>query len=77
MPTRTHPGTIEPMLYPEKARYRAAAFRVTRLYPGIIGQVLSEEVLSLEEFGWIPGANSRGTQLIAAIEAADLPGSPA
>jgi len=60
-----------------KTQYRAAAFRATRVYPGVVGQVLSEEILSLEEFGWLPGANARGTQLIAAIEAADLPGSPA
>ena len=67
------PGSIENMLYPEKARYRAAAFRATRLFPGAIGEVLSSEILVLEEFGWIPGAQGRGSRLVAAVEAMQLP----
>jgi hypothetical protein len=76
MPSPSYPGSIDCMDYHLKAKYRAAAFRATRVFPGVIGQVLSEEILSLEEFGWIPGANARGTRLVAAIEAAQLPGSP-
>lgn len=36
----------------EKMRLRAAAFRATRLYPGPVGELLSREILSFEEFGW-------------------------
>jgi hypothetical protein len=76
MPTPNYPGSVDCMDYHLKSKYRAAAFRATRVFPGVIGQVLSEEILSLEEFGWIPGAEARGTRLVAAIEAAQLPTSP-
>jgi hypothetical protein len=68
MPTPTYPGSVDNMAYHEKAKYRAAAFRATRLFPGVLGQVLSDEILGLEEFGWIPGANARGTRLVDAID---------
>jgi len=44
----------------EKMRLRAAAFRVTRLYPGPAGELLSRELLTWEEFGYRLG----GGQLI-------------
>ena len=40
-----------PMDHHEKMRLRAAAFSVTRLYPGPVGEVLSRELLTWEEFG--------------------------
>ncbi|MFC5992638.1 hypothetical protein ACFQE5_00245 [Pseudonocardia hispaniensis] len=49
-----------PMDHHEKMRLRAAAFRVTRLYPGPVGEVLSRELLSWEEFGYRLG----GSQLV-------------
>jgi hypothetical protein len=36
----------------EKMKIRAAAFRATRLYPGPVGELLSRELLSFEEFGY-------------------------
>lgn len=36
----------------EKMRIRAAAFRATRLYRGPVGELLSRELLSWEEFGY-------------------------
>jgi hypothetical protein len=36
----------------EKMRLRAAAFRVTRLYPGPVGELLTREILTWEEFGY-------------------------
>lgn len=41
-----------PMNQAEKSRFRAAAFRACRVYPGPIGQLLSREILATEEFGW-------------------------
>jgi hypothetical protein len=49
-----------PVNHQEKMRLRAAAFRATRLYPGPVGELLSRELLSWEEFGYRLG----GSQLI-------------
>ncbi len=53
-------GVLAPMDHHEKMRIRAAAFRSTRLYPGPVGELLSRELLSWEEFGYRLG----GGQLI-------------
>lgn len=45
-------GVPVPMDHNEKLRLRAAAFRVTRLYPGPVGELLSRELLTWEEFGY-------------------------
>ena len=52
--------TPVPMDHHEKMRLRAAAFRVTRLYPGPVGELLSRELLTWEEFGYRLG----GSQLV-------------
>ena len=52
--------SIVSMSHDEKMRLRAAAFRVTRLYPGPVGELLSRELLAWEEFGYRLG----GRQLI-------------
>jgi hypothetical protein len=44
----------------ERMRLRAAAFRATRLYPGPVGELLSHELLTWEEFGYRLG----GRQLV-------------
>jgi hypothetical protein len=41
-----------PMTYAEKTRARAAALRARRLYPGVVGEVLSSELLTWAEFGY-------------------------
>ncbi|AEA27609.1 hypothetical protein GCM10023403_01810 [Pseudonocardia benzenivorans] len=51
---------MSPMDHHEKMRLRAAAFRATRLYPGPVGELISKEILTWEEFGYRLG----GTQLI-------------
>ena len=45
-----------PMDHHEKMRLRAAAFRVTRLYPGPVGELVSRELLTWEEFGYRLGS---------------------
>lgn len=42
----------EPMTHAEKARFRDAALRARRLYPGAVGEVLSSELLTWAEFGF-------------------------
>lgn len=54
------PMTPVPMDHTERMRLRAAAFRATRLYPGPVGELLSRELLTWEEFGYRLG----GEQLI-------------
>jgi hypothetical protein len=49
-----------PMDHHEKMRLRAAAFRATRLYPGPVGELVSRELLTWEEFGYRLG----GEQLV-------------
>lgn len=51
---------MSPMDHHEKMRLRAAAFRATRLYPGPVGEMISRELLSWEEFGYRLG----GAQLV-------------
>ena len=41
----------------EKMRLRAAGFRATRLYPGPVGELLSRELLTWEEFGYRLGGH--------------------
>ena len=56
--------TPVPMDHHEKMRLRAAAFRVTRLYPGPVGELLSRELLTWEEFGYRLG----GSQHVMPLE---------
>ena len=48
----------------EKMRLRAAAFRVTRLYPGPVGELLSRELLTWEEFGYRLGGGQLVMRLV-------------
>lgn len=52
------------MDHDEKMRLRAAAFQVTRLYPGPPGLVLSRELMAWEEFGFRFGDRSIIPQLV-------------
>ena len=55
-----------------------AARKATRLYPGVVGEVLSTEILSLTQFSWL-GESSRAARLMHAVtdmeEPATLSGS--
>jgi hypothetical protein len=48
----------------EKMRLHTAAFRVTRLYPGPVGEVLSRELLTWEEFGYRLGGGQLVMRLV-------------
>ena len=77
-PNRT--GTAEvsgmttpvPMDHHEKMRLRAAAFRVTRLYPGPVGELLSRELLTWEEFGYRLGGGQLVMRLVDHVLKAPL-----
>ncbi|SHL02708.1 hypothetical protein SAMN05443637_116125 [Pseudonocardia thermophila] len=53
-----------PMDHHEKMRLRAAAFRATRLYPGPVGELVSRELLTWEEFGYRLGGNALVMRLV-------------
>jgi hypothetical protein len=44
--------TPVPMDHHDKMRVRTAAFHATRVYPGPVGELLSRELLTWEEFGY-------------------------
>lgn len=62
-----------PMDHHEKMRLRAAAFRVTRLHPGVVGEVLARELLSFENFGWRLGTGGSIMRLADHVLKAPLP----
>lgn len=67
----TAPGA--PMDHHEKMRIRAAAYRATQLYPGSVGELISRELLTWEEFGYRLGAKSLINRLIRDILATARP----
>jgi hypothetical protein len=56
--------TAVPLDHHERMRLRAAAFRATRLYPGPVGEVLAEEVLTWEQFGYRLGGGRLVMRLV-------------
>jgi hypothetical protein len=61
----------------ERMRLRAAAFRATRVYPGPVGELLSRELLSWEEFGYRLGSRGLVMGIVEAIMTAQLTQSDA
>jgi hypothetical protein len=57
----------------ERSRYRAAAFRATRLYPGPVGYVLQREILCWEDFGYLLSKDGIIEQLVNHIMKTPLP----
>lgn len=54
------PWVVKPNLVTEAAR------KATRLFPGVIGEVLSREIASLHEFTWL-GEGSLPARLLTAV----------
>lgn len=44
-----------------------AARKAARLYPGVVGEVLAIEILSLTQFSWLGGESSRAARLMHAV----------
>ena len=51
----------------ERMRLRLAAYRARRAYPGPVGELLSRELLSWEEFGYRLGSQGMIMTLVDAI----------
>ena len=68
----TSPGRMDQH---EKTRLRAAAFRVTHLYPGPVGELLSRELLVWEEFGYRLGGDQLIMRLVDHVLKAPMPTS--
>lgn len=62
-----------PMDHHEKIRLRAAAFRATRLYPGPVGELLSRELLTWEDFGYRLGGEQLVMRLVDHVLEAPIP----
>ena len=52
--------------YTQAHKIEEAARKAARLYPGVVGEVLSAEILSLTQFSWL-GESSRAARLMQAI----------
>ncbi len=61
-----------PMDHHATGRLRAAAFRVTRLHPGPVGELVSRELLAWEEFGYRLGGGQLVMRLVDHVLAAPL-----
>src|SRR5581483_1105240 len=57
----------------ERMRLRAAAFRATRVYPGPVGELISRELLSWEEFGYRLGSLGMIMGIVDAVMNAQVP----
>jgi len=57
----------------ERGRARAAATHARRAFPGVIGDVLYQEIMSWEEFGWRLDRSSTVRRLIEAVLATPVP----
>lgn len=67
-----------PMSHHEKSRLRAAAFHAKKVYPGPVGELISGELLSWEDFGYVlsgPGMIRRLVDHVLAQKAPEVPAS--
>lgn len=63
----------EAMASHERMRIRAAAFRISQVYPGIAGDILCEDLLTAEAFGYVLAKGSRLAELVTHALTAPLP----
>jgi hypothetical protein len=56
------PGELE-----TRSRFRWAAREVKRQYPGAVGELLSNEISSWEDFGYRIGGNALMSRVVSAI----------
>ena len=66
-------AAAERMDHHVRMKLRAAAFRATRVYPGAVGEMLSRELLSFEEFGLRLSRDGLMMRVVEQIMNAELP----
>lgn len=59
----------------EKSRMRAAAHRAKTIYPGPVGELISRELLSFEEFGYVLSNGGLVVRLVEHVMTAPRPGA--
>jgi hypothetical protein len=57
----------------EKMRLRAAALRAARLYPGPVGELVSRELITWDEFGYRLGGGQLVARLVDHVLTTPLP----
>jgi hypothetical protein len=57
----------------EKMRLRAAALRAARLYPGPVGELVSRELITWDEFGYRLGGGQLVTRLVDHLLTTPIP----
>lgn len=58
------PTGPDPMDHHERMKLRSAAFHATRVYPGPVGELVSRELLSWEDFGYRLGGSHLIMELV-------------
>jgi hypothetical protein len=67
------PPSLPPVMdHGARTRARTAAFRVGRLYPGPVGEVLALELRTWEQFGYRLGGDSMIARLVEHVMGLDL-----
>lgn len=61
----------------ERMRVRMAALKATRVFPGVVGEYLSRELLSFEEFGMRLSRDGMTTRLIEFVLSSKAATEPA
>lgn len=70
-PIPGRPDRLEPH---QKLQLRNAAHRATKLYPGPVGHLISDELLAVEQFGYRFVNGGRTARLLQHVLTATLPG---
>lgn len=65
--------TLDPMDHHDRMALRNAAFRATRVYPGPVGELVSRELLTWEEFGYRLGGDKLVMRLMKQIQEMEIP----
>ena len=66
-PESCEPGPVERSEAADRLRIREAAVRATLVYPGPVGELLSRELLTWEQFGYRLGSRTAIMQIVEQI----------
>lgn len=70
----TVPSAVpERMDHHVRMKVRAAAFRASRVYPGAVGEMISRELLTWEEFGYKLGSFGIVMRVVDQVMKTELP----